>query len=275
MSINNSKTRVGNITSSGIADILTLAKNGKDFGAPALTYIADCNMERRFDLPIGNGGGGTETEWGTTIEPFVHDILPLTYEYSSQITATHPDIDWWCGSADGINHTDGIKAVFDIKAPFTRASFHGLVMPLYCGLTGIDAILAVRDGFTHNGIDYPAHKSGKKYYWQLVSNACINGTDWAELIVYMPYQSELLEIGKTLQEHPRLKWLGDTAPFINDGGFFKNLNIIRFEVPKSDKDLLTAKVREVGQYLIKRTESPNVIIAAPTEIAGVTIVEKA
>ena len=273
MSINSSKTRVGNITSSGIADILALAKNGKDMGDAALSYIAACNMERRFDLPIGNGGGGTETEWGTAIEPFVHDILPLTYEYSSQITATHPDIDWWCGSADGFNHTDGIKAVFDIKAPFTRASFYGLVMPLMCDKTGIDAMYAIRDGFTHDGVEYPKHKQGKKYYWQLVSNACINGTDWAELIVYMPYQSELVAISQVLQEHPRLKWLGDTAPYINDGGFFKNLNIIRFEVPQSDKDLLTAKVRQIGKHLIKRQE-PSVIIASPTDIEGVVIIEK-
>ena len=39
-----------------------------------------------------------------------------------------------------------------------------------------------------------SHKDGDKYYFQLVSNAIINDCKFAELIIYMPYQSEIPEI---------------------------------------------------------------------------------
>jgi len=251
MPINNLEIRIGNFTSSGIADLMTLAKNGKDFGAPALSYIYDCNMERRFGLPISSETDAVPTEWGNALEPFVHELLPTSYEYTSQITAIHPKFDYWAGSADGFNN-NGERAVFDTKCPFTRASFHGLVMPLVCGMTGIDAMNAIRFGFEYETCKFNKHKQGEQYYWQLVSNSVINNCDYAELIVFMPYRSELLTIMPIITEIPKLRYIGDRVPFIEDGGMFKNLNIIRFRVPDADKQLLTETVESAAQLLIKR-----------------------
>ena len=269
MSINNTEIRIGNFTSSGIADLLTLAKNGKDFGAPALSYIYDCNMERRFGLPISGETDAVPTEWGKALEPFVHEILPMSYEYTSQITTVHPTIDFWAGSADGFNN-NGERAIVDIKCPFTRASFHGLVMPLVCGLSGIDAVNAIRFGFDdEHGNKFNKHKQGEQYYQQLVSNAIINNCAYAELIVYMPYRSDLLTIMPIITEIPKLRYVGDRVPFIEDVGMFKNLNIIRFKVPQSDKDLLTETVERAGKMLIPRTPS---VLLAPQPEPSVTIV---
>ena len=41
-----------------------------------------------------------------------------------------------------------------------------------------------------------------------------------------------------------------TLPYIKDDGFFRNINIISFEIPESDKKLLTETVKNASKYLI-------------------------
>jgi len=70
--------------------------------------------------------------------------------------------------------------------------------------------------------------------------------------VYMPYQSELLTIKEAAKE--LYKWIHYSAdielPYLPDGGKFQNINIIRFEVPQKDIDLLTECVTEASKHLI-------------------------
>jgi hypothetical protein len=48
-----------------------------------------------------------------------------------------------------------------------------------------------------------------------------------------------------------INWSEDNdLPFLVEGGHYKNLNIIRFEVPEFDKKLLTERVKEAGKLLI-------------------------
>jgi hypothetical protein len=60
-------------------------------------------------------------------------------------------------------------------------------------------------------------------------------------------------------------------PFLKDGGFYKNLNIIRFEVPQVDIDLLTEKVKLAGTMLI---QDPSAILATRNPELKTTIVEE-
>jgi hypothetical protein len=240
--------RVGNFTSSEIVALTKKAKNGKDFGAPALTYIEETNFERKLGRSIDDEKTAKPLTWGHLIEGRVFDLLGLEYTLSSTETDIHPTIPFWSGSKDGQKFDEG-GTVIDIKSPFTLKSFCQLVDPLYRGLTGIDAINDVRDN----------HKDGEKYYWQLVSNAIINGCRFSELIVYMPYKSELDEIklmaqqvdGAEASKHYWIAMAGDDElPFLLDDGYYKNLNIIRFEVPEADKKLLTECVLRAGAELI-------------------------
>ena len=116
----------------------------------------------------------------------------------------------------------------------------------------------IRNGFEENGVQYAKHKDGQKYYWQIVSNACINDMKYGELVVYMPYQSELLEIRKLADGNSALYWLNfateDEIPYIKDCGYFKNVNIIRFEIPETDKILLKEAVLKAGKMLIKNAK---------------------
>jgi hypothetical protein len=100
------------------------------------------------------------------------------------------------------------------------------------------------------------HKDGEKFYWQLVGNAILLNVDKAELIVGCPYESELLEIkelAETWNGEINLYWLfmadKTELPYLLDGGYYKNLNIISFDVKQEDKDLLTSRVVECVKLL--------------------------
>ena len=178
-------------------------------------------------------------------------MLGLDYVFCSNETKLHPTINFWSGSKDG--YRDSKSTIVEYKAPFTKDSFCQLVRPLYHGLEGIKAMYAIRDGYNHEGFEYPAHTDGDKYYWQCVSNAIIEGVDFAELIVFMPYQSQLLDIMNAAQDDPAYNWMkysADSIPFIKDGGFFKNLNVIRFKLPEEDKIFLTNQVLKAGEMLV-------------------------
>jgi hypothetical protein len=250
MSILSNRCRHGNFTSSQISNLLTVDKSGKNFGKPALTYIQEKNFERLIGCNLGTDIDAKATTWGKVLESRVFDLLGLSYSLTSQETDTHPEYDYWVGSKDGLNHSDSGKAVIDIKCPITRKSFIQLVLPFYAGEENpMDCIV---NGWEYKGMKVEPHKSGDDYYWQLVSNACINGTDWAELVVYMPYKHELQAI-RNIGDQEGIWWLkNDDLPYLPKGGVFQNITVIRFQVPQSDKDLLTSKVAEAGKMLVER-----------------------
>jgi hypothetical protein len=243
--------RCGNFTSSEIVALTTSDRTGKLPGKPYFTYIDETNYERKLGRSISDEINARPLTWGKMLESRVFDLLGLEYVLTSNETVQHPAIKFWAGSKDGIKYDEG-KTVIDIKCPMTLKSFCQLVDPLYKGLSGMAAMQYVRDN----------HKDGDKYYWQLVSNSIIDDTKYAELIVYMPYKSELQEIqqmarsvdGAEMSKHYWIAMSNDgDLPFILDDGFYKNVNVIRFEVPEEDKDFLTVRVMQAGKLLIDKS----------------------
>ena len=100
---------------------------------------------------------------------------------------------------DGVFSFDGEKikkcdTITDIKCPLTRKGFYNLIKRLYT-FDGFDA--TPKEEVNGNEIIQLIRndsKEGEKYYWQLVSNACITKSKYAELIVFMPYFEQLEEI---------------------------------------------------------------------------------
>jgi hypothetical protein len=229
-------------------------------GKAAITYISECNFERRLQKSLDKDTFAKPLIWGCLVEGLVFDLLGMEYILTSSDTEVHPIIPWWVGSKDGIKHDEG-RTVMDIKAPFTEKSFCMLVEPIYRGLTGMDAMRFIMDGDPENDGE-GKHPDGKKFYWQIVSNACISNCKYGELVVYCPYQSELPAIRfKAMQENndSRNYWLSmandDELPFIPDDGFYKNINIIRFEIPEGDKQLLTKRMLQGGKLLIDNPDA--------------------
>lgn len=260
--------RNGNFTSSEIVALTSTDKSGKAPGKPFYTYIDETNYERKLGRSITDEVNARPLTWGKLLEFRVFDLLGLEYVLTSNDTVQHPSIPYWAGSKDGIKYDAG-KTVIDIKCPMTLKSFCQLVDPIYKGLSGMDAMNYIRKN----------HKDGEKFYWQLVSNSIIEDTQYAELIPYMPYQSELDEImqmaraveGADMSRHYWIAMASDgDLPFILDEGYYKNLNVIRFEVPQDDKDFLTERVELAGKLLI---DFPSVVIAQYDELLNATIVQ--
>lgn len=236
--------RNGNFTSSDAVKLTGFAVNKKDPGKAFFTYIRKKNQERKLGRTIEVETNAKPFSWGHLLEPIAFDHVDTSYKLQSDITLQHPTIPFWTGSPDGFRFGDN-QAVIDFKAPITLDSFCDLVDPLYEGKTGIDAINAIRN----------IHSDGDKYYWQLVSNTCISNSKFAELIIYMPYLSEIPLIKLSADGIPNCYWIAMASdkelPYLIDGGFYKNINIIRFEVPQSDKDFLTNRIELAGEHLIE------------------------
>lgn len=244
----NNIPRIGNFTSSEIGNLMKKDRSGKGFGSPALTYIEECNMERRLGRSITDEVNARPLLWGKLLEGRAFNMLGLEYTLTSKDTIVHPTIPYWAGSPDG--GKDEPKTVTDIKCPITLKSFCQLVDNYREG--GMDAVRA-------------EHKDGDKYYWQIVSNAILTDSDFGELIVYMPYKSELAEIRMMVQLLPgdvigKYYWIAsamdDELPYLLDGGFYKNVNILSFPIPEADKKALTDTVLRAGEMLINPDGTP-------------------
>lgn len=250
-----SPLRNGNFTSSEMVALTTNGRAKGTYGVPFYTYISECNMERRLGRSIDKETDARATSWGKLVEPIPFDMLSTKYKLCSEETLSHPTIECWKGSPDLEKFDEG-KTVGDIKCPHTLKSFCQLVNPLYDGLTGKALINAIRFGYTDkNGFEHPKHKDGEKYYWQLVSNAILTQSKYAELIVYCPYLHELEKIRQLAEGNPKYYWImgasDEELPYLVEGGYYKNLNVIRFEVPLEDKLFLHDRVMAGKEKLIE------------------------
>lgn len=253
------KERIGNFTSSGISALMTNGKKAELFGQPALTYIEEKNMERRLLRSLDVESNAKPLTWGKYLESRAFSLLGLEYSLCSQETLQHSIIENWSGSPDGTKP----KTVIDIKCPMTLKSFCQLVDPFYVGgLKGLDWINAIRTGWTDKkGNEHSKHKSAEEYYWQLVSNSILTDSEFAELIIYVPFLSELDEIRESTSmvdgsDQNKLAWINfaddEDLPYLNDGGIYQNINVINFRVPDEDKKALTSRVLDASKLLIKK-----------------------
>lgn len=227
--------RIGNFTSSEIHRLTGSGKSKDSFGKVFETYVKEKNYERKLGRSLSTESGAKPLTWGKFCEFRAFNLLGTEYILNSQETDLHPTIKFWSGSCDGIK-SDG-KTVIEIKCPFTLKAF--------CELIECETGEDVKTNFP-------------EYYWQILSNAIIKGCDKAELIVYVPYLSELEEIREetggidTLQK--QFAWINfsenEELPYIVDGGYYKNINIIKFDINKDDVDFLTQRVIEAGKLLI-------------------------
>lgn len=244
--VRNNPARIGCFTSSEIVSLFgeptaAAKKQGAIIGQAAHTYIAECNMERRLRLPLTTDINARPLSWGKLVEYKAFEIMGFEYKHSSQDTFVHPEIEYWSGSPDGHKFDEG-KTVFDIKCPLTRKSF--------CQLVDCKTIEEVVEN----------HKEGEKYKWQLISNAILTDSKFCELIVYMPYLEELEDIRDMASQLPEetqkhYYWLNTSSneelPYLIKGGYYKNFNVIRFEVTEEDRNKIIERVKYCGQFLQK------------------------
>lgn len=262
-----SNIRTGRVTSGEIVDLMSNGTSRGSVGAPFKSYVEACIMERFFKAPSDETSAEVfHFHWGKLCERIVHELLGTEYVFQSDVTLMHPELEEWVGTPDGLKSSKKLKEIItvileekgykilqaktvtDIKCPTSKKGFYNLVRDLYIfdgvnvtkreKINGNDVIKMIRD----------RSKEGKKYYWQLVSNACITGAEYAELIVYMPYFEELQDIKlfNTSEDGPGYYTIErktiEELPYLMKETGIDNLNIIRFKVPEEDKKALRARV---------------------------------
>lgn len=225
-------------------------------GKAAITYINQCNLERKLGRSLDSDIEARPLSWGKFVEGLLFSLLGEDYTYNSNDTLIHPLYPFWLGSPDGFRKSTK-KTLAEAKCPYTLESFCKLVGPIYEGLEGMDAINALRNGYVDKtGLLQPPHADMEKYYWQQVSNSCIDDCESSDFIIYCPYESELEVIQKLAVEsgNPSLYFIANAnknaLPYIKDDGYYKNINIISFDIDQNDKDFLTETIKKASKYLI-------------------------
>lgn len=235
-----SEKRIGRFTSSQIYKLMAKGRGSK-MSAKTLTYVEEVLMERLLGRPLNHDVSGRSASWGNALETRAVGMVDLIeWKYQSSETILHPTCDWWCGTPDLVSKT----AVGDIKCPYTLKSFVQLVD--ICLAADQNALL----------------KNFPEYYWQLVSNAILTGTDEAWLFVYCPYKSELDEIRDSISQlddmaaQTEYQWIAfsrdDQLPWIPDDGYYKNFNSFCFSVSQEDIILLSDKVETIVKELCEK-----------------------
>jgi len=261
--------RTGRISSSeGAVALMSNGKANDEPGAPFYTYVDECIMERFFQHSLENSVDVLAFSWGKLCEKIVHELLPEEYQFHSDITYEHPKYPEWVGTPDGSKEKERLlkivtETVTDTKCPLTRKSFYQFIHHLYdfdmekmtitkkAKIDGKEIMDRIRFGYIdEKGYKHAAHKDGEKFYWQLVSNACIMGARFAELIVFMPYFEDIETIKEWNRSLPsdEQSWLIERAkdgelPYIYKETGIERVNIIRFEVPEEDKKKLEMRVK--------------------------------
>lgn len=232
------KVRIGLPTSSQAYKLMSKSKDGKGFGAPALGYIKEKKRELLLGIEMGLNATSHPLSWGSAMEGYVYDVhLDLDYALESKDTDVH-ESGLFCGTKDLVSE----NCVGDIKCPFTRSSFCDLV-----------------DIINSGSVEF-FKKESPEYYWQLVSNSILTKKEYAELIVFTPYESEIpaiveyIELIDDFELQRDIQWVihSDVSriPHLPDNSGYKNIYRFKFLVPKEDKEELLEKIK-IAHEIIK------------------------
>ena len=246
--------RTGRFTSSQIHRLTTFGRDKKSPGAPFGTYVDEKRREGRLGRSLSLNKGNRSTAWGELMEWYVMNCyIGYNYQHHGKTTTIHPRVDYWAGSPDLVQ--TGVK-VGDIKC-FEPDNFTKLADVLL-----LQDVAAFKDAYTAE-------------YWQLVSNACIHDVPRAEMILFMPYYSELEDVREWMDgpdapeeaETWKYKFIFDAPdhelPFVPDGcEIYTSLITFEFEVPIEDKAFLEMRVKMAGELLIEplmcKCETPTI-----------------
>lgn len=234
------KLRHGNFTSSKIYRLCGSIKNGEP-SASFYSYVEEKMFERKLKRSLENGAYSQSMAWGKFLEKRVNDNLGLEYELISKTTFLNPKISCHSGSPDFI--VKGIK-VAELKC------YQMLKFARYA------TALSTRDT-EYIKTEFPDE------YWQIISNAMIQGVFKGEAILYAPYESEMEEIRELAQDPEYLNKIGmmpwevrfitensnsQLSVLPNDSSF-QNLNIFEFDLPIDDVIFLTKRLKMAERLL--------------------------
>jgi len=154
--------RLGKITASRIADVMTTIKTGEAAGR--INYRAQLVAERLTGSPTESFSNAAMA-WGTEHEPMAREVYECKTGYIVEQVAfvDHPTIPMTGASPDGLIDDDGLV---EIKCPNTA--------------THIDTLLA--------------GKAPAKYIPQMQWQLCVTGRQWCDFVSFDPRLPEDLQL---------------------------------------------------------------------------------
>jgi len=109
--------RCGYITGSCIHAVLAKGRNGEE-SKTRMAYMDALIAERLTGIPQESTFSSEYTEWGTQTEP----LARMAYEEKTELKATdcgfitHPSIEWFGASPDGLIGTEGVLEIKCLKS---------------------------------------------------------------------------------------------------------------------------------------------------------------
>jgi hypothetical protein len=203
----------------------------ENIGKPFTTYVEEKVFETNLNRSLSADNNARPTAWGTLVEEQAFSKMGL--EYSLVSKERYYKGDYWSGMPDLI--TD--EVVGDIKCPWTLKSFCNVVKTI--------------KNFNETKDLELFKKEHPEWYWQLVSNGILCKRDKAIFVVYCPYKEDLIDIKEMAESHlgdgsnrfAFITWAEDEdLPYLVKDGNYNDLNVMEFEIPQEDKDILTARV---------------------------------
>lgn len=232
------KERHGTFSSSQNWKLTTLNKKGDDFGAPALKYIKQVQLEINLGRSINKETTARSTDWGNICERQAFNLLDTDYQLISKHRLFHTTIKNYSGMPDLLK----LKTTGDIKSPYS--------LEVFC-----DKIQALQSIETYKE-EFPED------YYQHISNVILLRDndipiETFEAVIYVPYKKELEQIkeeSKTYFGDNKYNWLlnanENELPYLIDNGRYKNLNIFSFKVPEDDVEFLKNCIIKAQKRLV-------------------------
>lgn len=207
MSITQTKSRIGNYTSSQIYRLMG-SKRVKE------TYKEEKELERKIKMAIKEDVGSRSSNWGTIMEYYVNEnYLPIGWNAWTSGTIESKEFENWSGTPDIYSE----DAIGDIKC-YGRKKFAQMA-----------SVIALNDLEIFK-------KQFPDTYWQLTSNAALADKNKCMVLIYLPYEKELDDIANWVAnyeiDHPwKYRFISESESWelpcqSNDSDFD---NVITFE----------------------------------------------
>ena len=208
------------------------------------TYVEEVFLETLMGRSISTDVKTKPMKWGNLMEVVLFNLLGLGYKMTHKQTIKHHSKEFeniWSGTPDLI--AEGIK-IGEIKC-YEPKKFALL------------SVCLLKRNVQFFKEQFPDE------YWQCVSNAILCKLKVAEIIVYMPYRSELETIIEKIIETNFLEMNGlnpqdyyfmsrdeiDSLPHLPDDSKMSNINSFEFDIPQADIDHLTNQMRTAKEEL--------------------------
>lgn len=208
---------------------------------PFYTYAEEVALERVLGRRITPEADAKALRWGSLMECIIFDCLPLHYSMTHKNTVVHNKYgDIWSGTPDYKVEID--KKTGEIKCYYLK--------------NWVKYSLALKSGDLERiKAEFP------QPYWQVVSNAMLNGHKKAELLTFIPTKEQLENIIVKIEEEDFLErnnldpkdYYFYTTENIESFNYLpnewkdRNLVMFEFEIPTADRQFLLERVLKFRQ----------------------------